>query len=109
MKSFLTYLKENKIDQNIDMGNEKYYSITESGLEPIEDEEDIFDQILDDPSFDVELTEADKKTEIGQEGWGGERYFSLDAPILKNEIESVNEAKKTDAKKADEKSDSKTL
>lgn len=109
MKSFLTYLKENKIDQNIDMGNEKYYSITESGLEPIEDEEDIFDQILDDPSFDVELTEADGKTEIGQEGWGGERYFSLDAPILKNEIESVNEAKKTDAKKADEKSDSKTL
>ena len=109
MKSFLNYLKENKIDQNIDMGNEKYYSITESGLEPIEDEEDIFDQILDDPAFDSEINEDEQKIEIGQKGWGGERYFSLDAPILKNEIESVNEAKKTDAKKADEKSDSKTL
>ena len=43
MKSFLTYLKENKIDQDIDMGNEKYYSITEGGLEPIEEDDDIFD------------------------------------------------------------------
>ena len=109
MKSFLNYLKENKIDQDIDMGNEKYYSITEGGLEPIEEGDDFLDQVLNDPSFDTELTEADKKTEIGQKGWGGERYFSLDAPILKNEIKSVNEAKKTDSKKADEKPDSKTL
>ena len=43
MKSFLNYLKENKIDQDIDMGNEKYYSITEGGLEPIEEDDDIFD------------------------------------------------------------------
>lgn len=109
MKSFLNYLKENKIDQDIDMGNEKYYSITESGLEQIEEGDDFLDQVLDDPSFDTELTEADEKLEVGQEGWGGERYFSLDAPQLKKEIDSVNEAKKTDSKKADEKPDSKTL
>lgn len=111
MKSFIDFLKESKIEEQMDsVLDQKIYSITESGIEPVKEEEsfedmdflDIADMIMN----DRESVNEDSSTDEIETGFGGEVYISLDTPELMNddEVENVDEAKrKTDTE------DSKTL
>lgn len=81
MKSFIDFLKESKIEEQMDsVLDQKIYSITESGIEPVKEEEsfedmdflDIADMIMN----DRESVNEDSSTDEIETGFGG-KYTSV--------------------------------
>lgn len=83
MKSFIKFLKESKIDEEIDSMNEEIYSVVNGDSLVKEETEDLsFDDIAD-MNMNDSLNEADDDPTNGiATGFGGEVYVSLDAPSL---------------------------
>lgn len=105
MKSFFKFLKENKVDESIDIGEEQIYSVV-NGDSLVKEENLDMDNLSFDEIADLNMNEPDNINEEEDEseggvssGFGGEEYVSLDAPSLMDGETTTNESKTNKKKK----------